>query len=41
MIKTSFANLTHDSKKKKTRREEFLEQMDRVIPWEELLKVEG
>ncbi len=38
MIKASFASLAYDSKKKRTRREEFLEEMDRVIPWEELLK---
>jgi len=36
---TTFASLAYDSKKKKTRRERFLEEMDRVIPWEELLKI--
>ncbi len=36
---TTFASLAYDSKKKKTRREKFLEEMDKVIPWEELLKV--
>jgi len=35
----SFASLAFESKKKKTRREKFLEMMDRVIPWGELLKV--
>ena len=37
MKRTSFASLAYDSKKKKTRREKFLEEMDQVIPWEELL----
>jgi IS5 family transposase len=36
---TTFASLAYDSKKKRTRREKFLEEMDRVIPWEELLKI--
>lgn len=36
---TTFASLAYDSKKKKTRREKFLEEMDRVIPWEDLLKI--
>jgi IS5 family transposase len=35
----SFASLAYDNKKKKTRREKFLEEMDQVIPWEELLKI--
>ncbi|MDD5094547.1 MAG: IS5 family transposase [Dehalococcoidia bacterium] len=35
----SFASLAYDNKKKRTRREKFLEEMDRVIPWEELLKI--
>jgi hypothetical protein len=33
---TTFASLAYDNKKKQTRREKFLEEMDRVIPWEEL-----
>jgi len=37
MKRASFASLAYDSKKKKTRREKFLEEMDQVIPWEELL----
>lgn len=41
MRRASFASLAYDTKKKRTRREEFLEEMDRVIPWEELLKVIG
>jgi len=35
----SFASLAYESKKKKTRREKFLEEMDQVIPWQELVKV--
>jgi IS5 family transposase len=35
----SFASLAYDSKKKKTRREKFLEEMDQVIPWQELLPI--
>ena len=35
----TFASLAYDNKKKKTRREKFLEEMDQVIPWEELLKI--
>jgi len=31
--------MAYDNKKKKTRREKFLEEMDRVIPWDELLKI--
>src|SRR4030043_456971 len=38
MKTVSFASLAYDNKKKKTRREKFLEEMDKVIPWEELLK---
>jgi len=34
----SFASLVYSHKKKKTRREQFLEEMDRVIPWEGMLK---
>ena len=32
----SFAELEHDLKKRRTRREIFLEKMDRLIPWERL-----
>ena len=35
----SFASLAYDHKKKRTRREKFLGEMDRVIPWAELLKI--
>jgi IS5 family transposase len=37
MNNVTFASLAYDSKKKKTRREKFLEEMDRVIPWNELI----
>jgi IS5 family transposase len=39
MQRASFASLAYDSKKKKTRREKFLKEMNQVIPWEELLAV--
>ena len=39
MNRVSFASLAYDSKQKKTRREKFLEEMDQVIPWAELLGV--
>jgi IS5 family transposase len=39
MKRASFASLVYENKKKKTRREKFLEEMDQVIPWEELLQV--
>jgi IS5 family transposase len=38
MMTVSFASLAYENKKKKTRREKFLEGMDKVIPWEELLQ---
>jgi hypothetical protein len=34
MKNVSFASLAYDNKKKKTRREKFLDEMDKVIPWE-------
>jgi transposase, IS5 family len=39
MKTASFASLAYDNKKKKTRREKFLEEMNQVIPWNELLKI--
>jgi len=39
MKRPTFASLAYDNKKKKTRREKFLEEMDRVIPWDDLLKI--
>jgi IS5 family transposase len=35
----SFGSLAYENKKKKTRREQFLEEMDKVIPWAELVQV--
>jgi len=35
----SFASLAYDNKKKRTRREKFLAEMDQVIPWADLLKI--
>ena len=35
----SFASLAYENKKKKPRREKFLEEMNQVIPWAELLQV--
>ena len=34
----SFASLAYETKKKKTKREKFLEEMDKVIPWDELIE---
>ena len=34
----SFASLAYDNKKKKTRREKFLQDMERVIPWKDLVE---
>jgi IS5 family transposase len=39
MNQPTFASLAFANKKKKTRREEFLEEMDQVVPWSQLLKV--
>ncbi len=39
MRNVSFASLAYENKKKKTRREKFLEEMEQAIPWEELLQV--
>ena len=36
MEQATFAELEHDSKRRRTRREVFLEKMDRLIPWERL-----
>lgn len=33
MKQTSFASLTYTAKKKKTRKERFLEQMESCVPW--------
>lgn len=39
MSQPTFAALAYSQKKKKTRREKFLEEMDQVVPWTLLLKV--
>ena len=36
MDQATFSELEHDSKKRRTRREEFLARMDELIPWERL-----
>ena len=36
MEPSTFAELEHDSKKRRTRREVFLEKMDALIPWDRL-----
>ena len=37
MKQTSFASLEYAGKKRKTRREKFLAEMDRVVPWQRLM----
>ena len=39
MKQTTFASLAFESKKKLTRRERFLAEMDQVVPWARLLKL--
>ena len=39
MRQPTFAALAYANKKKKTRRERFLEEMDQVVPWPQLIKV--
>jgi len=39
MNKPSFASLAYDNKKRKTRREKFLQEMDQVIPWKDLRQI--
>jgi transposase, IS5 family len=39
MSQPTFAALAYAHKKKKTRREKFLEEMDQVVPWSKLLRV--
>ena len=39
MNSLSFASLAYDNKKKKTRREMFLQEMDQVIPWKNLVGI--
>ncbi len=39
MSQFSFSDAEHAIKKKKTRREEFLEEMEQVVPWKTLISV--
>ena len=39
MNNPSFAGLAYDNKKKKTRREKFLQEMDKVIPRKDLIQI--
>ena len=39
MRQPTFAALAYANKKKKTRREKLLEEMDQVVPWAQLIKV--
>ena len=39
MMTAWFASLAYENKKKKTRREKFLKEMEQIIPWEELLQI--
>lgn len=39
MEQTTFAGLAYDAKKKRTRREQFLGEMEAVIPWARLIKL--
>lgn len=39
MAQMSFADAAYAGKRKKTRREVFLEEMEQVVPWKALLKV--
>ena len=38
MDQLSFSDLEYENKKRKTRREKFLERMDALIPWPRLVK---
>ena len=38
-IQISFAQAEYEKKKKRTRRELFLEKMEQVVPWSRLLEV--
>jgi len=39
MKQTTFASLAFEHKKKLTRREQFLQEMDAVVPWDRLLRL--
>ena len=38
MKQLSLASLTYASKKKQTKREKFLQEMDQVVPWSRLVQ---
>lgn len=38
MKQPSFASLAYDGKKKQARKEKFLAEMDRIVPWLQLTK---
>jgi hypothetical protein len=41
MNNPSFSNLAYDNKKKKTRRGKSLEEINKVIPWNDIKKIVG
>ena len=41
MSQLSFSDAEYAGKRKKTRREVFLQEMEQVVPWQALLKVIG
>jgi transposase, IS5 family len=41
MKQQSLASLTYEGMKKRTKRERFLDEMERVVPWDRLLKLIG
>lgn len=36
MKQQTFSDIEYSNRRKKTKREEFLESMDQIIPWEQL-----
>ena len=38
MKQSSFSDLAYEHKKKTTRKERFLKEMDAILPWDKLLK---
>ena len=39
MKQVSFASLAYEGKKKQTRKEKFLSEMDQIIPWKKLTRL--
>ena len=39
MRQYSFEDVTYDSRKKKTRKQRFLDKMEEVLPWEEFFSL--